>query len=101
MKNPYWIGKCDKCGKTIFRSSSITNTLVSSVRRSYKFSNIIDKVITVEEGLKTIHIYECRCGNLIKHELEFKELAIACHTPFLRFLKSENWKGVMLKEMMQ
>jgi len=100
MKKPYWVGKCKKCGKTVFHSSSIANTLSSSVRRSYKFFNIIDKVITTEEGLKELHIYECRCGNLIKHELEFKELYIVFPAPLVRFLKSEDWKGVILKEMM-
>jgi len=82
------IGKCSKCGKTIFHVN----------RNSFRYfkRNLTDKITgygSVEKGMITT-LY-CKCGNIIKKEDKYAPIRIdGLVEPLTYIRKSERWVGI-------
>ena len=85
-----WIGKCSKCGKTIFHGNK-------SYYRFFK-RNLTDKITrygSVEKGMITT-LY-CKCGNIIKHIEKYMPIRADNMAPPLAYIPiSEKWIGVKI-----
>ena len=85
-----WIGKCSKCGKTIFHGNKVY----------YRFfkRNLTDKITRyggIREGVTAI-LY-CKCGNIIKKEDKYRPSRVDGMIGIWRYIpKSENWIGVKI-----
>ena len=94
----YSIGKCDKCGKTIFhvKVGCLRNTNTPMGFYKYFKRNLTGSITSsgsVENKITTT--FSCKCGNIIKNVEKYQPIRIdVMALPLAYILKSEVWTGI-------
>ena len=104
MKQKYYqIGKCIKCGKTIFhvRYVPVSQYIRYFARSDYKYfwKNLEKKIKergSVEKGIT--YTFFCKCGNVLKKEAKYQAIKDdRIVKPRMYLWKSDKWTGIKIR----